>query len=98
MGPVVYVMAILGCGEADAACQPVASVPARYESQEACNAAAEDVLTRQHDILYPVIVAQCGEQGAMIAEGLTADEVALPEAERTKVRRADAAKPLRARG
>ena len=98
MGPVVYVMAILGCGEADAACQPVATVPARYESQAACNDAAEDVLARQDDILFPVVVAQCGEEGAMIAEGLTADEVALPEAEQRKTRRAHTGKPERARG
>jgi hypothetical protein len=27
MGPVVYVMAILGCGEATDVCEPVATVP-----------------------------------------------------------------------
>lgn len=98
MGPVVYVMAILGCGEADAACQPVATAPVRYESQAACNAATEDMLARQDDILFPVIVAQCGEEGAMIAQGLTADEVALPEADQRKTRRAQSPTPERARG
>jgi len=88
MGPVVYVMAILGCGEAEAPCQQVAVAPARYESVDACNAAAEDVLARQDDILFPVVVAQCGEQGKSVAAGLTPADVRLPAPEKTKVQRA----------
>jgi hypothetical protein len=88
MGPVYYVMAILGCGEADTACQQVATVPVRYESQDACNAAAEDVLARQDDILFPVIVAQCGEEGSRVAENLQSEDVKLPQEREREVRRA----------
>lgn len=96
MGPVYYVMAILGCGEADAACQPVAIVPARYESEAACNAAAEDVLARQDDVFFPVVVAQCSEAGK--ASALAADEVRLPEPDRAKTRRAGLGKQAPAKG
>ena len=39
MGPAFYVMAILGCGEADTACQQVGVTQAQYESADACTAA-----------------------------------------------------------
>ncbi|WP_106640407.1 hypothetical protein [Allosphingosinicella vermicomposti] len=90
MGPVVYVMAILGCGEADSVCQPIATIPARYESQDACNAAAEDVLARQDDILFPVVVAQCDEEGKPTAGNLMSETVKLPEAREPQLRRARA--------
>ena len=41
MGPAFYIMAILGCGEADAPCEPVATVAARYQSEAECKAATE---------------------------------------------------------
>ena len=98
MGPAVYVMAILGCGEATEVCEPVATVPARYESAVECNAATEDAIQRHSAALYPVIVAECREAGTAITQKIWADEVKLPEAPQTgpRIQRA-AYKPQRAR-
>jgi hypothetical protein len=85
MGPVVYVMAILGCGESADLCEPVATVPARYESQEACSAATEAAIQRHSDILYPVVVAECRANGTPVAR-IHADEVKLPAPEGTRPR------------
>jgi hypothetical protein len=59
MEPVLFVMAILGCGEGDAPCRQVATVQARYRSEAACLAATGAELSRRSDILYPSVVAQC---------------------------------------
>ena len=59
MGPVAYVIAILGCADGSTACQPVATAPARYESQEACSAATGDALAANSDFDFPTIVAEC---------------------------------------
>ncbi len=59
MGPVSYVIAILGCADGGAACQQVAIAPARYESAAACEAATGDVLAGSTDFDFPTIVARC---------------------------------------
>jgi hypothetical protein len=58
MEPVLFVMAILGCGENDAPCREVALAETRYRSEAACLAATEPELARQ-DILYPIVAAEC---------------------------------------
>jgi hypothetical protein len=59
MGPVGYVIAIMGCADGSAACQQLAVMPARYESQAACAAATSDVLANSSEFDAPTIVAQC---------------------------------------
>lgn len=59
MGPVSYVIAILGCADGGAACQQVALAPARYESAAACEAATGNVLAGSTDFDFPTIVARC---------------------------------------
>jgi hypothetical protein len=59
MGPVAYVIAILGCADGSAACQPVATVATRYESQAACSAATGAALASSNDFDFPTIVAEC---------------------------------------
>ncbi len=58
MEPVLFVMAILGCGESAAPCREVAMVSTRYQSEAACLAATERELARR-DVLYPIVAAQC---------------------------------------
>ncbi len=81
MGPALYVIAILGCGEGEAACQPVQTVEARYESREACLAATDGALARFSNLDFPVVVAECRAAGAAAAS-LRADEVRLPDPDR----------------
>ena len=59
MGPVSFVIAILGCADGAAACQQVAVAPARYESAAACEAATGDVLAGSTDFDFPTLVARC---------------------------------------
>lgn len=59
MGPGIFIIAIMGCGEAEAPCQQVRMLEARYESQAACTAATEAAVTRNSDVDFPVVVAEC---------------------------------------
>lgn len=77
MGAAVFVMAILGCGEATDVCEPVAMMPVRYESVESCNAATASAIEQHGDALYPVVVAECRAVGTSVAK-VHADEVKLP--------------------
>lgn len=76
MGPGIFLIAIMGCGEADAPCQQVRLLETRYESQAACSAATDKALAANSDADFPVIVAQCVAAGAK--PGLNAGEVELP--------------------
>ena len=97
MGPAFYIMAILGCGEADTACQQVAVEESRYESVEACNAATEGALGAHTDLAFPVVVAQCKPAGAAVSQTVMPAQVDLPAPDRAaqpRLRRA-AAQPQR---
>jgi hypothetical protein len=59
MGPAAYVIAILGCADGSAACQPVATVATRYESHAACSAATGAALASNSDFDFPTSVAEC---------------------------------------
>ena len=63
MGPGIFIIAILGCGEAEAPCETVRTLEPRYRSEAACTAATEDALLSHSDADYPVIVAQCVAAG-----------------------------------
>ncbi len=97
MGPAFYVMAILGCGEADTACEPVATVATQYQSAEACNAATASAIEKHSDALYPVVVAQCRSARASTSQQVWADEVKLPDAHQAPRFQRAAYKPQRAR-
>lgn len=64
MGPAIFIIAIMGCGEADAPCQQVRTLEARYETQAACTAATETALTENTDIDFPVVAAECVAAGS----------------------------------
>ena len=78
MGPAFYVMAILGCGEADTACQPVGMVETRYESLEACNAATAMAVSRHMNLAFPVVAAQCEREDRAVAQKLMPRDIDLP--------------------
>jgi hypothetical protein len=63
MGPATFLIAILGCGEAEAPCTQVRTLESRYESQAACTAATDQALLSNSDADYPVIVARCVAAG-----------------------------------
>lgn len=76
MGPGYFLIAILGCGEAEAPCEAVRTLETRYESQAACTAATDAAIMNASDVDYPVIVAQCVAAGAKAA--IKASEVQKP--------------------
>ena len=68
MGPGFYVIAILGCADGSAACTPVATVPTRYESHEACQAATVGALQTSGEFDFPTLMAQCRPASAPSAD------------------------------
>ena len=59
MGPGMFVIAILGCGDGSAQCQPVATLPTRYESRSSCAAATGDALMASTRFEFPELQAEC---------------------------------------
>jgi hypothetical protein len=78
MQSLVYVIAIMGCGESDAPCREVQVAPPRFASEAACTAATASVLERYMDLSYPAVVAQCRPAGARPAS-LRGSDVLRPE-------------------
>jgi hypothetical protein len=85
MEPVLFIIAILGCGEGDSSCRPVRTLDARYESRAACTAATEAAVSQNSDVDYPVVVAQCVASGAK-ASAPKASDVRRPGPGRADVR------------
>jgi hypothetical protein len=79
MQSLLYVIAIMGCGEGDAPCREVQVAPPRFASEAACTAATATVLERYVELSYPSVVAQCrpANGGAVQLRGR---DVILPEA------------------
>ena len=58
MSPLLIAMTLLGCNDAGDQCQTIRVLAPRYASVDACNAAAEAVLTRS-EVSYPVMAVHC---------------------------------------
>jgi hypothetical protein len=63
MQPIIYVLAILGCGDGQTRCEQVRVEPVRYMSVASCRAAATDALLRSTDLPYPVVTSECRKAG-----------------------------------
>ena len=63
MQQVLYVLAIMGCGDDSAQCSQARVEPARYTSIQACQEAMPAALQRNTDLEFPVISAACRRQG-----------------------------------
>jgi hypothetical protein len=59
MDQVLYVLAIMGCGDDSMQCQQARLEPVRYTSIHACQAAMPAALQRNTDVDFPVISAAC---------------------------------------
>ena len=80
METLAFVMAILGCGEGDLPCTEIGVADSRYQSQASCLAASEQILARQTDANYPVLIAQCRRSDGR-PQAIAASEVTLPDPE-----------------
>jgi len=69
MGPMLYVMAILGCGDAGTQCEQIRIQPVQYATAESCFAAAAGALEASADLAFPEVTAECrGVSAAQAAE------------------------------
>lgn len=68
MEPMFFVMAILGCGDANAQCTEARVVPARYETLAQCRAALPEQLARNTDVPFPTIGADCRRSSERMAK------------------------------
>jgi hypothetical protein len=84
MGPGIFLIAIMGCGEGDAPCRQVRTLDTQYQTQAACTAATAEALGRNGDADYPVVVAQCIAAGARAQ--VRASDVKLPTGGRANLR------------
>jgi hypothetical protein len=78
MGPAFYVLAILGCGEGETACEQIATAGSSYQSVDDCNQASEGALVRHVGADFPVVVAQCRRADGPASAKLWADEIDRP--------------------
>jgi hypothetical protein len=62
------VMAIMGCGDGQAACAQARVETVQYRSIQQCQAAMPAVLARNTDIDYPEVAATCQARGARLAQ------------------------------
>ena len=72
MEPVFFVMAILGCGDGNAACTEARIDPAHYSTAAQCRANMPSALARHTDLSFPVIGAACRANGPLIVARTTA--------------------------
>jgi hypothetical protein len=85
MGPGIFLIAIMGCGEGDASCQQVRLLDTRYQSRAECMAASEAALTANANVDYPEVVAQCVPSRQAASLRVNASEVRKPPAPITAV-------------
>lgn len=72
MGPIFYVMAILGCGDGQAACEQVRVVDTHFASADACSAAMPAALMDASDLSFPEMSAECRQTRRSVASGAAA--------------------------
>lgn len=65
MQPVFYVLAIMGCGDGDATCQPARLEPTRYATAAQCRAQLPAAIARNTDLDFPSIAAACRRSGPL---------------------------------
>jgi hypothetical protein len=69
MGPAYFVLAVLGCGDAETMCREVRVVDARYQSAAECMAAMDAKLGENTDLAFPVLMGRCRPGSPQMAEG-----------------------------
>lgn len=68
MDRILYVLAILGCGDDAADCRQVRIEPVRFHSLAACREALPDRLRQATDVDYPVVSAACQRRDARLVD------------------------------
>ncbi len=66
MGPIVYVIAILACGDGQADCRAVRTARPVFTNATACALATRSVLEASTDVDAPLIAARCEPRAAEV--------------------------------
>ena len=77
-----FLIAILGCADGSTQCTPVMTVPTRYESQQACDAATVHALMANSNFDFPSLVAECRRAEPREAAQRDRDSPPAPESRR----------------
>lgn len=77
-----FLIAILGCADGSTQCTPVMTVPTRYESQQACEAASAPALMANSNFDFPSLVAECRRENPRAAAQRELDPPPAPQARR----------------
>ncbi len=67
MGPSLFVLAVMGCGDGAADCRQIARDERVFESAAACENATGGALADASDAPYPLLIAQCREASDVLA-------------------------------
>jgi len=67
MDPILFVVAIMGCGDGRTGCTEARVVRAQYETVAECQLALPTVLAANTDLGYPEITATCRRDRAQYA-------------------------------
>lgn len=65
MGPVSFVMVLMGCGSGQVSCAPIATLPVAYASEASCLQSRGEILRASGDLGYGRVVAECRRNGAI---------------------------------
>ena len=77
-----FLIAILGCADGSTHCTPVMTVPTRYESQQACEAASVSALVANSNFDFPSLLAECRREEPREAAQRDRDPPPAPETRR----------------
>ena len=72
MEPVFFLVAIMGCTDADASCREARVLPARYATAAQCQAALPQRLAENSDVGFPTIEANCRASGPRLTSAARA--------------------------
>lgn len=67
MGPGLFVLALIGCGDGETMCREVRIVNVSYPSEAACATAIVSQLEANMDLAYPILMARCQPRAARMA-------------------------------
>ena len=68
MDQIIYVLAIMGCGDDNLGCQQARLEPVRFSSFAACQQEMPAALSRNTDLEFPVISAACQRQTSRVVD------------------------------
>ena len=71
MGPVSFIMTLVGCTNGGVQCAPIATMPVAYQSEASCSAARADIIAATSGLGYDRIIADCRRQSSTGSERLS---------------------------